>query len=211
MTRRSRLYHDQALIPIKTLAFDHAVNVTLGLPFVAHLSRSRARRSTSREPAGPVPESLIAALNTRGAARGRRHDGGGEMNADALPPLREVIRRYELTARKSLGQNFLLDLNFDRTQSRAPQARSPVVTVIEVGPRCPAGLTRALLREGAEKFIAIERRRARGSRRWPRSPSTILRPAQPSCRATRSASTLRTYLGDAPARIVANLIPYKHR
>ena len=58
----------------------------------------------------------------------------GEMNAaDGLPPLREVIRRHELSARKSLGQNFLLDLNLT---GRIARAAGPLagVTVIEVGP-----------------------------------------------------------------------------
>src|SRR6266480_4509715 len=74
---------------------------------------------------------------------------------DDLPPLRDVIRRYQLTARKSLGQNFLLDLNLT---GRIARAAGPLagVTVIEVGPG-PGGLTRALLREGAQKVIAIER------------------------------------------------------
>ncbi len=77
------------------------------------------------------------------------------MNAiDALPPLREAIRRHGLTARKSLGQNFLLDLNLT---SRIARAAGPLdgVTVVEVGPG-PGGLTRALLAEGAN-VLAIER------------------------------------------------------
>jgi 16S rRNA (adenine1518-N6/adenine1519-N6)-dimethyltransferase len=74
---------------------------------------------------------------------------------DGLPPLREVIRKSGLTAKKSLGQNFLLDLNLTR---RIARAAGPLegVTVIEVGPG-PGGLTRALLMEGAGKVIAIER------------------------------------------------------
>jgi 16S rRNA (adenine1518-N6/adenine1519-N6)-dimethyltransferase len=78
--------------------------------------------------------------------------GGGEAG---LPPLREVIRRHELTARKSLGQNFLLDLNLT---GRIARAASPLAgaTVIEVGPG-PGGLTRALLAEGAAHVVAIER------------------------------------------------------
>jgi 16S rRNA (adenine1518-N6/adenine1519-N6)-dimethyltransferase len=73
---------------------------------------------------------------------------------DGLPPLRDVIRRYELSARKSLGQNFLLDLNLT---GRIARAAGPLngVTVVEVGPG-PGGLTRALLAEGA-RVIAIER------------------------------------------------------
>lgn len=72
-----------------------------------------------------------------------------------LPPLREVIRRHELTARKSLGQNFLLDLNLT---GRIARAAGPLagVTVLEVGPG-PGGLTRALLDEGAAQVVAIER------------------------------------------------------
>jgi 16S rRNA (adenine1518-N6/adenine1519-N6)-dimethyltransferase len=77
---------------------------------------------------------------------------GGEAS---LPPLREVIRRHELIARKSLGQNFLLDLNLT---GRIARAAGPLagVTVIEVGPG-PGGLTRALLTEGAAHVVAIER------------------------------------------------------
>jgi 16S rRNA (adenine1518-N6/adenine1519-N6)-dimethyltransferase len=74
---------------------------------------------------------------------------------DGLPPLREVIRRHELLAKKSLGQHFLLDLNLT---SRIARAAGPLtgVTVVEVGPG-PGGLTRALLAQGAARVIAIER------------------------------------------------------
>jgi 16S rRNA (adenine1518-N6/adenine1519-N6)-dimethyltransferase len=74
---------------------------------------------------------------------------------DGLPPLRDVIRAAGLTAKKSLGQNFLLDLNLTR---RIARAAGPLegVTIVEVGPG-PGGLTRALLMEGADKVIAIER------------------------------------------------------
>jgi 16S rRNA (adenine1518-N6/adenine1519-N6)-dimethyltransferase len=78
------------------------------------------------------------------------------MNAvDSLPPLRDAIRRHGLTPRKSLGQNFLLDLNLT---GRIARAAGPLegVTVIEVGPG-PGGLTRALIAEGARRVIAIER------------------------------------------------------
>ena len=73
---------------------------------------------------------------------------------DGLPPLREVIQSFDLGARKSLGQNFILDLNLTRRIARAagPLAGHPV---IEVGPG-PGGLTRGLLLEGAERVIAIE-------------------------------------------------------
>jgi 16S rRNA (adenine1518-N6/adenine1519-N6)-dimethyltransferase len=74
---------------------------------------------------------------------------------DPLPPLREVIATHHLTARKSLGQNFLLDLNLTR---RIARAAGPLesTTIYEVGPG-PGGLTRALLAEGATHVIAIER------------------------------------------------------
>src|SRR5689334_5337760 len=76
---------------------------------------------------------------------------------DTLPPLRDVIRRHGLTAKKSLGQNFLLDLNLT---ARIARAAGPLenITVVEVGPG-PGGLTRALLAVGARRVIAIERDR----------------------------------------------------
>jgi 16S rRNA (adenine1518-N6/adenine1519-N6)-dimethyltransferase len=69
--------------------------------------------------------------------------------------LREVIATYDLAAKKSLGQNFLLDLNLTRKIARAAGASEGGV-FYEVGPG-PGGLTRALLSEGAEKIIAVER------------------------------------------------------
>ncbi|TAM95545.1 MAG: 16S rRNA (adenine(1518)-N(6)/adenine(1519)-N(6))-dimethyltransferase, partial [Rhizobiaceae bacterium] len=62
---------------------------------------------------------------------------------DGLPPLREVIERYGLAAKKSLGQNFLLDLNLTGKIARHAGDLSSM-TVIEIGPG-PGGLTRALL------------------------------------------------------------------
>lgn len=74
---------------------------------------------------------------------------------DGLPPLRDVIQRHGLDARKALGQNFLLDLNLTQKIARTAGPLEGV-TVIEVGPG-PGGLTRAILALGAKKVIAIER------------------------------------------------------
>ena len=72
-----------------------------------------------------------------------------------LPPLREVIATFGLAPKKSLGQNFLLDLNITQKIARAA-GNLKDVTVLEVGPG-PGGLTRALLLEGADKLIALEK------------------------------------------------------
>jgi 16S rRNA (adenine1518-N6/adenine1519-N6)-dimethyltransferase len=79
----------------------------------------------------------------------------GGASPDGLPPLREVIRDLGLAAKKSLGQNFILDLNLTRRIARAA-GPLPGRTVVEVGPG-PGGLTRALFLEGAEHVTAIER------------------------------------------------------
>jgi 16S rRNA (adenine1518-N6/adenine1519-N6)-dimethyltransferase len=73
---------------------------------------------------------------------------------DSLPPLREVVARHGLDARKTLGQNFLFDLNLT---SRIARAAGPFdgIVVVEIGPG-PGGLTRALLAQGAH-VVAIER------------------------------------------------------
>ena len=74
---------------------------------------------------------------------------------DGLPPLRDVIQRHGLDAKKSLGQNFLFDLNLTQKIARTAGPLDGV-TVIEVGPG-PGGLTRAILSLGAKKVIAVER------------------------------------------------------
>jgi 16S rRNA (adenine1518-N6/adenine1519-N6)-dimethyltransferase len=126
------------------------------------------------------------------------------MNADDdLPPLREVIRRHGLSARKSLGQNFLLDLNLT---GRIARAAGPLegVTVVEIGPG-PGGLTRALLAQGARRVIAVERD-ARAV-----AALADLAAHYPDRLEVVAGDALgfdpHPRLGGAPARIVANL-PY---
>ena len=82
------------------------------------------------------------------------------MSGTPLPPLRDVIARHGLRARKSYGQNFLLDLNLTRKIARAvPDLKDSLI--YEVGPG-PGGLTRALLEEGAQRVVAVEKDRRCG-------------------------------------------------
>jgi 16S rRNA (adenine1518-N6/adenine1519-N6)-dimethyltransferase len=121
---------------------------------------------------------------------------------DELPPLREVIRRHGLVAKKSLGQNFLFDLNLT---ARIARAAGPLagVSVFEVGAG-PGGLTRALLALGAARVIAVERdERAIAAlqeiaARYPDQLDVVA--------ADALAFDPRSRV-DAPVRIVANL-PY---
>jgi 16S rRNA (adenine1518-N6/adenine1519-N6)-dimethyltransferase len=101
--------------------------------------------------------------------------------ADGLPPLGDVVRTLQLSARKTLGQHFILDLNLTR---RIARAAGPLAgkTVVEVGPG-PGGLTRALLLEGAERVIAVER----DERCWPALEAI----------AARYPGRLDLHLGDA--------------
>jgi len=122
---------------------------------------------------------------------------------DDLPPLRDVIKRHQLSARKSLGQNFLLDLNLTARIARAAGLLEQS-TVIEIGPG-PGGLTRALLAVGARRVIAIERdERALGpleeiAARYPGRLEIVCADAM--------TFDPRPLLGGEPAKIVANL-PY---
>src|SRR5258707_9394925 len=122
---------------------------------------------------------------------------------DDLPPLREVIRRHGLRAKKSLGQNFLLDLNLT---ARIARAAGPLdgVTVVEIGPG-PGGLTRALLALGAKRVVAVER-----------DPRCLVALAEiaahyPGRLTVVEGDALRfdpaPHLDGGPARVVANL-PY---
>lgn len=76
---------------------------------------------------------------------------------DNLPPLREIIARYDLSPKKALGQNFLLDLNLTTKVARTAGTLEGF-NVVEIGPG-QGGLTRALLAEGAQKIITVERDR----------------------------------------------------
>jgi 16S rRNA (adenine1518-N6/adenine1519-N6)-dimethyltransferase len=122
---------------------------------------------------------------------------------DDLPPLRDVIRRHGLSAKKSLGQNFLLDLNLTARIARAG-GQLGGVTVVEVGPG-PGGLTRALLAEGARRVIAIERddraiaALAEIAARYPGQLEIVPGDAL--------EFDARIHLGDSHARVIANL-PY---
>lgn len=74
---------------------------------------------------------------------------------DSLPPLREVIATHGLSARKALGQNFLLDLNLTAKIARRAGDLT-ACDVLEIGPG-PGGLTRGLLAEGARRVLAVEK------------------------------------------------------
>ncbi len=145
------MYHDQALIPIKTVAFEDAVNVTLGLPFV----RTSPDHGTAFDIAGTGkanPSSLIAALQL--AARMAAHQAGEHDRRSAAAARASFAsircRRANRSARISCSTSI------SPHGSPAPPARSKTATVIEVGPG-PGGLTRALLAMGAKRVIAIER------------------------------------------------------
>src|SRR5262249_24958785 len=90
----------------------------------------------------------------RDGSRHRREAWTVSTIADGLPPLREVIAEHGLSAKKGLGQNFILDFNLTRRIAREAGVRDK--TLYEVGPG-PGGLTRALIAEGATRVIAIER------------------------------------------------------
>ena len=124
------------------------------------------------------------------------------MSDERLPPLRDVIARFGLAAKKSLGQNFLFDLNLTR---RIARAAAPLdgMTVIEVGPG-PGGLTRALLMEGATRVVAIERD-ARAI-----AALEEIATAWPGCLTIVEGDALAadwSALANGPAKVVANL-PY---
>ena len=125
--------------------------------------------------------------------------------SDGLPPLREVIAEHGLSARKTLGQNFLLDFNLTRKIARASGPLEDAL-VYEVGPG-PGGLTRALLAEGAGRIIAVERDRRcvpaleAIARAWPERVEIVFDDAM--------AIDERLLIGkpETPVRVASNL-PY---
>ena len=120
----------------------------------------------------------------------------------ALPPLREVISRHGLAAKKAFGQHFLLDLNLTRRIARSAGDLAGA-TVIEVGPG-PGGLTRALLLEGAERLVALEK-----DRRCLAALADLAEAADGrlELREADALSVDLATLGPAPRIVVANL-PY---
>lgn len=121
---------------------------------------------------------------------------------DDLPPLRAVIERHGLAARKSLGQNFLLDLNLTLRIARSAGPLNDC-EVLEIGPG-PGGLTRALLAAGARRVVAIER----DARCLPALAEIAQRyPGRLTVIEADALTIDHAALLDGPARIVANL-PY---
>ena len=121
---------------------------------------------------------------------------------DGLPPLRDVIARYDLGAKKNLGQNFLFDLNLTR---RIARSAAPLegFTIVEIGPG-PGGLTRALLMEGASHVIAVER----DARTLPAlAEISAAYPGKLSVMAADALDVDWATTVSGPAKIVANL-PY---
>src|SRR5206468_2062612 len=131
------------------------------MPAKAAGSAARTARSSRRQSPRCAPTASMRA--GRWPPRWRGGGGAADLaeaasvaaDSGGLPPLREVIARHGIAARKSLGQNFILDLNLTRRIARAA-GRLDDATVIEIGPG-PGGLTRALLEEGAARIVAIER------------------------------------------------------
>ena len=193
------MYHDQALIPIKALHFEDAVNVTLGLPIVRTApDHGTAFKIAGQDRADPRP--MAAAIRMAAASAMSVPDAFDE-NAE---PLREIIARFGLSASKALGQNFILDRQLLAQIAAIPGTLELASVFMKSGPG-PGGLTHALLDAGAADYG----RRAR-------SPLSFPALEELSSRVWLTASTVvqadalrvdeRELVGDG-AHVVANL-PY---
>ncbi len=131
-----------------------------------------------------------------------RGDGPAPLAPDGLPPLRDVVAREQLLARKSLGQHFLYDLALTGRIAAAAEGLAQGTT-IEIGPG-PGGLTRALLAAGTARLVVVERdprflpALTEIAARWPGRLEIVQADA---------LTVAAEAIGDAPRRIVANL-PY---
>ncbi len=128
-------------------------------------------------------------------------DGDHISQIESLPSLRQLVETMDLRARKSLGQNFIFDLNLTRKIARS--AGSLAGTTIEIGPG-PGGLTRALLLEGAQRVIAVEK-----DHRAIQVLSSLSNAAGTRLQVVEDdAITCPIWnMGDTPRRVIANL-PY---
>lgn len=123
-----------------------------------------------------------------------------QQQLDTLPPLRELVKEHDLGAKKSLGQNYLFDLNLTRRIARSV-APFDNYTTIEVGPG-PGGLTRALFYEGASHVIALEK-----DPRFIRALQPLANLTQLQLIETDALQTDLSTLTSNPIKIAANL-PY---
>ena len=122
---------------------------------------------------------------------------------DNLPPIADVIRTHQLEAKKSLGQNFIFDLNITRKIARSAKPFYDNETLLEIGPG-PGALTRGLLLEGANKILALEK-----DTRCLQALSDLVHASAGRLAVLEKdalATSLRSLTG-APFKIVANL-PY---
>ena len=143
------MYHDQGLIPVKTLAFDEGVNVTLGLPFVRtspdHGTAFDIAGQGGRQPGEP----------DRGA-QARRPIDAMSLAADGLPPLARSRRRAWARTPQGARPEFPVRSQPD-PEDRARRGAARQASPWSRSAPAPGVSTRALLSEGAGKVIAIER------------------------------------------------------
>ncbi len=192
------MYHDQALIPLKTLHFDEGINITLGLPIV----RTSPDHGTAFDIAGKEladPGAMIAAIRTAGDCARRLADGV-TLEPAAAAARGDRAARAQRVARRSA--RISCSTSNCSTGSPACPGRSSGERVYEVGPG-PGGLTRALLRAGAE-VVAVERDRRCLAPLWP----SLRRPPTGRLRVIEGdALAIDEPRERAGAHIVANL-PY---